>query len=134
MGSKIWPIAVMLLGLIVGFEASSTTAEADPVDFDSDDLLDEVAEREDPYEDNNEIDYDDGDDDDDDEGNYLDMEDPQRGRPPRPRGRGGKPKQSSRRRDKKPAKRRGLKKKPLRKRGRKPAKRRRRRSGRQPWG
>lgn len=65
---------------------------------------------------------------------FSDMEDPQRGRPPRPRGRGGKPKQSSRRRDKKPAKRRGLKKKPLRKRGRKPAKRRRRRSGRQPWG
>lgn len=65
---------------------------------------------------------------------FLGMEDPQRGRPPRPRRLGGKPKQPSRRRDKKPAKRRGLKKKPLRKRGRKSVKQCRRRTGRQPWG
>ncbi|XP_020602672.1 nucleosome assembly protein 1;2-like isoform X1 [Orbicella faveolata] len=100
MASKIWFIAVLLLAVSVGFEAFTIPLEED--------LNDDSNEMDYPKDYNDDDDEDDDDDDNVHDGNNLDMEDTNRGRPPRRRRLGGKPKQ----RGKKPAKRPGKQRRP----------------------
>ncbi|XP_020602662.1 uncharacterized protein LOC110041696 [Orbicella faveolata] len=122
MGSKIWLIAVLLLAVSVGLEAFPVALNDDPTDFKSDDLSDDLTERDVLYEDNYEMGYPDVDnvaaavaasDDDDDDGNELEdyegaldemgLEDPRWSgtlRLPRPRDRRPRSPQPKRRRKK----------------------------------